>query len=63
MIADENALKTFPIGRTAPTWRTRLGIAHLVAAILARLRKSRAEWEPDPFATEMPFLSDFWPQN
>ena len=63
MIADENALETFTIGRTAPTWRRRLGLARLAAAIAARLHTPREEFEPDPCAMEMPFLTDSWPRS
>jgi hypothetical protein len=65
MISDENALETFAIRSTLQAWRPRLGGALLaVAAIAARL--ARKEWhdlEADPFATEMPFVTDFWPRD
>ena len=33
------------------------------ASALVAILKDRHYFEPDPFATEKPFLSDFWPHS
>ncbi|HLZ27143.1 MAG TPA: hypothetical protein VKV73_07465 [Chloroflexota bacterium] len=63
MSTHDTALETFATARTAPTWRARLGFAQLAAAIMARLHKQPEVCEPDPYGTEMPFLTDSWPRG
>jgi hypothetical protein len=67
-LVDSPPLDTQPGARH---WRGRLGVAgpaeacaiaaRLAIGVLARLRPQPDHFDPDPYATEAPFLSDRWP--
>lgn len=66
MISDEKTLRTFTL-RPGVAQLTAIAEAlhripiRVVRYAAARLRKAPADFEPDPFGTQPPFLSDFWP--
>jgi len=69
-LVDWPALNTRP---RAQAGRLRLAVAGMVQAsavaariaggIRARLRKQPAYFDPDPYASEAPFVSDRWPRQ
>ena len=62
-----------PLNTHPRPWRGRLGgawpaeacaiAARLVIGVLARLRRQPNHFDPDPYASEAPFLSDRWPRH